>query len=50
MFSKRKKDINVKAFDMITNKNAAKEMTENISHDCKCQFNSTSCNSNKKME
>ena len=50
MFSKRKKDINVKAFDMITNKNAAKEMTENIFHDCKCQFNSTSCNSNKKME
>ena len=48
MFSKRKEDINVKAFNMITNKNAAKEMTENISHDFKCQFNNTSCNSNKK--
>ena len=42
------KDINVKAFDMITNKNEAKAMTESISCDCKCKFNSIVCNSNEK--
>ena len=41
-------DINVKAFDMITHKNEAKAMTEHISCDCKCKFNSTMCNSNQK--
>ena len=33
---------------MITNKNEAKAMTEHISCDCKCKFNSTICNSNQK--
>ena len=33
---------------MITNKNEAKAMTEHISCDCKCKFNSTTCNSNQK--
>ena len=33
---------------MVTNKDEAKEMTEYISRDCKCKFNSTTCNSNKK--
>ena len=33
---------------MITNKNEAKTMTKNISCDCKCTFNSTTCNSNQK--
>ena len=33
---------------MITNKNEAKAMTEHISCDCKCKFNSTTCNSNEK--
>ena len=47
---KETKDINVKAFDMITNKGEAKAMTEHISCDCKFKFTSTTCNSNKKME
>ena len=46
--SKETKDINVKVFNMITNKNEAKSMTEHISYDCKCKFNSTVCNSNQK--
>ena len=41
---KETKDINVKAFNMIKNKNEAKAMTEHISCDCKCKFNSTTCN------
>ena len=32
---------------MITNKDEAKEMTENISRDSKYKFNSTTCNSNQ---
>ena len=47
---KETKDINVKAFNMITSKNEAKAMTEHISCDCKCQFNSTICNSNPKWD
>ena len=38
------KDINVTAFNIIRNKNEAKAMTEHISCDCKCKFNSTRCN------
>ena len=33
---------------MIVNKNEAKAMTEHISCDCKCKFNSTTCNSSQK--
>ena len=33
---------------MIANKDEAKAMTEHISCDCKCKFNSTTCNSNQK--
>ena len=33
---------------MIKNKNEAKVMTEHISLDCKCKFNSRTCNSNQK--
>ena len=33
---------NVKAFNMIANKNEAKTMIKYISFDCKCKFNSTS--------
>ena len=33
---------------MIANKNEAKTMTEHISFDCKCKFNSTICTSNQK--
>ena len=42
------KDINVKAFNMITKKDEAKAMTEHISCGCKCKFNSTTCNSKQK--
>ena len=43
---KETKDITVKVFNMITNKDEAKAMTEHISCDCKCKFNITTCNSN----
>ena len=45
---KEAKDINVKAFNMIANKNEAKAMTEHISCDCKFKFSSTVYNSNQK--
>ena len=41
-------DLNVEAFHIITTKNEAKAMTEHISCDCKCSFNSTACNSKQK--
>ena len=44
---KEAKDINVKAFNMITNKDEAKAMTVHISCDCKCKFNSTTCSNSK---
>ena len=40
--------MNVKAFNMITNKDKAKAMTEHISCDCKCKINSTTYNSKQK--
>ena len=36
---RKTKDINVKTFNMITNTNEAKAMTEHISCDCKCRLN-----------
>ena len=45
---KETKNINVKAFNMTTNKDEAKAMNEHISCDCKCKFNNTACNSNQK--
>ena len=45
---KETKDINVKAFDMITNKNEAKAMTKLISCDCKWKLNSSTFSSNQK--
>ena len=45
---KETKDINIKAFNMITNKNEAKTTTKHISRDFKCKFRSTTCNSNQK--
>ena len=48
-FPKEKtKGINVKAFQLITKKNEAKEMKKHISHDFKCKFYSITCNSNQK--
>ena len=46
--SKEAKDINIKAFNMITNKNEAKAMIEHISCDSKCKFNSSRYNSKQK--
>ena len=41
------KDINLKAFNMITNRNQGKTSVKHISCDCKCKFNSTTFNSNQ---
>ena len=38
------KDLNVTAFNMITNKDETKAMTEHISCDCRCCFHSKTCN------
>ena len=43
---KQAKDIYVTEFNIITNKNENKAMTEHISSDCKCKLNSTTFNSN----
>ena len=45
---KEKKDINVKAFNMITKKDETKTMTEHIWCDCNRKFNNTACNSKQK--
>ena len=47
---KETKDINVKAFNMMANKNEAKAIAEHIACDCKCKCNSAAQNSNQKME
>ena len=48
MCSKRNKDINVKEFNILTNKDEAKAMTEHISCGCKWKFNSTIYNLSQK--
>ena len=48
MCSKETKEINVKAFNILANKNEAKEMTKRTSCDCKSKFNSAACNPNQK--
>ena len=45
---KETKDTNFKAFNMITNKDEAKAMTEHILCQVKCKFNSTTYNSKQK--
>ena len=45
---KEAKDIYVTSFNMKTNKNEVKAMTEHFSCDCKCKFNSTTRNSKQK--
>ena len=44
MCSKKAKDINIKAFNMMANKNEAKTMAKHISCDFKCKFNGKTCN------
>ena len=43
------KYVNVKVFHKITRKNEVKTLVEHISCDCKCKFDSTTCNSNQKI-
>ena len=46
VFKKKQKTYTVVIpFNMITNQGEAKSMTEHISFDYKCKFNSTTCNS-----
>ena len=45
---KERKDINVKEFNLITNKNEAKAIKEHVPCGFKCNFNSTKCNLNQK--
>ena len=45
---KERKDISVKALNIITNNNEAKGVTDHISCDYKCKFNST-CNLQQKL-
>ena len=45
---KETKDINIKAFTILTNKNEVKTKAKHISCYYKCKLNSTTCNSNKK--
>ena len=47
-FPKETIDINFKAFNLITNEKEAKAMAKHVLCDCKCKFNSTTCNSNQK--
>ena len=50
MCSSKTKDVNVKVFNMITNKSGAKTFIKHISCDCKCKFHSITCNSNQKWD
>ena len=45
---KKTKEINVKAFNIITNKNEVKAIAKHISRDCKYKLNNTTCNSKQK--
>ena len=45
---RKTKEINVKVFNMITNKNEAKAMSKHISYDYKSKFSSITYNSNQK--
>ena len=42
------KYVNVKVFDTITTVNEAKTLLKHLPCDCKCKFNSVTCNSNQK--
>ena len=46
--SSKTKYVNVKVFNLITNNNEAKTTVKHISCDCKCKFNSSTCNCNQK--
>ena len=44
----KKRDANIKAFNMITRIDKAKTLSKHISRDCKCKFNSKTYNSKQK--
>ena len=46
--SSETKDVNVKVFNSIIRIYGAKTLIKHISCDCKCKFDSTTCNSNHK--
>ena len=46
--AKETNDINVKAFNVVINKNEAKAMTKHISQKCKFKFSSKTCHLNQK--
>ena len=46
---KATKSIDMKAFNMITNEDEAETMAKHIPCSSKCKFNSTTCNSNQKL-
>ena len=43
----KKQKINVKVFETTVNENETKTVTKHISCDCKCKFDSATCNSNQ---
>ena len=47
-FPSKAKDVNVKVFNLITNRNEAKLLIEHILSDFKWKFHSTTCSSNQK--
>ena len=42
------RDMNVRAFNMIANRNEVKALVKHISYDRKCKSNISTCNSNQK--
>ena len=48
LLKRKTKDINIKVFNMIENRNKTKTMRKHISCDCKWKFNSTTCSLNQK--
>ena len=42
------KDVNVKLFNLIKGINEVKTMVKHVLCDCKCKFDSKTCNSNQK--
>ena len=41
------KDINIKVFNVMTRRYETKTLIKQISSDCKCKFNTATCNSNQ---
>ena len=48
VFPSERKNVNGNVFNTITRIYEAKTLIKHVSCDCKCQFDSTTCNSNQK--